>query len=70
MAKLYDDTDINIKIEIYWESNDRCHKYYYCYENRKAMEENTVDQNEIDINLLDDDKEGCWDVKSLRFEHV
>ena len=45
MAKLYDDTDVNIKIEIYWESNDRCHKYYYCYENTKAMEQNTVDED-------------------------
>ena len=61
MAKLYDDTDVYIKIEIYWESNDRCHKYYYCYENTKAMEQNTVDEDEIDIKLYDYRKEGYWD---------
>ncbi len=70
MAKLYDDTDVNIKIEIYWESNDRCHKYYYCYENTQAMEQNTVDEDEIDINLFDDGKEGYWDLKCLGFEDV
>lgn len=70
MAKLYDDTDVNIKIEIYWESNDRCNKYYYCYENTKAMEQNTVDKDEIDINLFDDGKEGYWDLKWLGFEDV
>ncbi len=69
MDKLYDDTDVNIKIEIYWESNDRCHKYYY-YENTQALEQNTVDEDEIDINLFDDGKEGYWDLKWLGFEDV
>ena len=70
MAKLYDDTDVDIKIEIYWESNDRCHKYYDCDEKTKAMEQNTVDKDEIDINLSDDGKEGYWDLKWLGFEDV
>lgn len=34
------------------------------------MEQNTVDEDEIDINLFDDGKEGYWDLKWLGFEDV